>query len=64
VPYSQAEEIHGALVKAGVESHLIAMQGAGHGFMSNDLNQRIRQFLANHLRQQNGAISDEPIQVQ
>lgn len=47
-----------------MESHLITMQGAGHGFMSDDLNQRIRQFLDNHLRQQNGAISDEPIQVQ
>jgi acetyl esterase/lipase len=64
VPYSQAEEIHGALLKAGVESHLITMQGAGHGFMSDDLNQRIRQFLDNHLRQQHGSISDAPIKVQ
>lgn len=64
VPYAQAEEIHGALVKAGVESHLIKMQGAGHGFMSDDLNQRIRQFLDNHLRQQHGPISDEPIKIQ
>jgi acetyl esterase/lipase len=64
VPYSQAEEIHSALTKAGVESHLITMEGAGHGFSSGDLNQRIRQFLDNHLRQQHGAISDEPIKVQ
>lgn len=64
VPYSQAKEIHGALVKAGVESHLITMQGAGHGFSSDDLNHRIRQFLDNHLRQQHGTISKEPIKVQ
>ncbi|RYD67667.1 MAG: carboxylesterase, partial [Verrucomicrobiaceae bacterium] len=64
VPYSQAEEIHGALVKAGVESHLITMQGAGHGFKSDELNQRIRQFLDNHLRGQHGVISDAPIKVQ
>ncbi|RYD47899.1 MAG: alpha/beta hydrolase [Verrucomicrobiaceae bacterium] len=63
VPYTQAEEIHNALVRAGVESHLIKMQGAGHGFMSEDLNQRIRQFLDNHLRQQHGAISGEPIMI-
>ncbi len=64
VPFSQAEEINAALVKAGVESHLVAMTGAGHGFANDDLNQRIRQFLDNHLRQQTGKISDEPIQVQ
>lgn len=64
VPFSQAEEIHQSLVKAGVESHLIAMTGAGHGFSNNVLNLRIRQFLDNHLRHQNGSISDEPIPVQ
>ncbi|MES2660918.1 MAG: alpha/beta hydrolase [Verrucomicrobiota bacterium] len=63
VPFTQAEEINTALVKAGVESHLIAMQGAGHGFANDALNQRIKQFLDNHLRQQNGRISDEPIIV-
>ncbi|MEO5913670.1 MAG: alpha/beta hydrolase [Luteolibacter sp.] len=64
VPFAQAEEIHQALLKAGVESHLIAMQGAGHGFSNNTLNQRIHQFFDNHLRHQTGAISDEPINAQ
>jgi acetyl esterase/lipase len=64
VPYSQAEEIHAALRKAGVESHLIAMKGAGHGFANNALNLRIRQFLDNHLRQQSARISSEPIEIQ
>jgi acetyl esterase/lipase len=64
VPFAQAEEINAALTKAGVESHLTAMVDAGHGFSSNTLNLRIKQFLDNHLRQQHGAISDEPIQAQ
>jgi acetyl esterase/lipase len=63
VPYSQAEEIHRALVKSGVESHLITMDGAGHGFQSEELNLRIRRFLDKHLLQRQAAISDEPIRL-
>ncbi len=63
VPYSQAEELNTALGKVDVESHLIRMVGGGNGFASDDLNQRIRQFLDNHLRQQDREISDEPIEV-
>lgn len=61
VPFSQAEELHALLGKAGIESHLITMVDAGHGFASDDLNLRIRQFLDNKLRQQSGPISSEPI---
>ncbi|GAA5116442.1 alpha/beta hydrolase fold domain-containing protein [Luteolibacter yonseiensis] len=64
VPYSQAEEINTALKTAGVESHLITMVGGGHGFLSDDLNGRIRQFLDNHLRMQAGKFSEEAITVQ
>jgi acetyl esterase/lipase len=63
VPYSQAEKLHSGLVAVGVETHLIKMVGGGHGFASDDLNQRIRQFLDNHLRQQDRKISGEPIEV-
>ncbi len=63
VPFSQAEEIHAALAKAGVESHLITMVNAGHGFMNEDLNQRIHQFLDNQLLQKSGAISGDPIVI-
>ncbi|MCW1886778.1 alpha/beta hydrolase fold domain-containing protein [Luteolibacter flavescens] len=63
VPYSQATTIHEALVKAGVESHLVAMQGAGHGFASPELNNRIRLFLDMHLRGKPAEISSEPIKV-
>ncbi|MFC7338356.1 alpha/beta hydrolase fold domain-containing protein [Haloferula chungangensis] len=61
VPFAQAEELDAALKEAGVESHLVAMQGAGHGFSSDELNQRIKSFLDLHLRQIPGKISDAPI---
>lgn len=63
VPISQAEKIHAALGTAKVESHLIVMKGAGHGFANAELNNRIRTFLDKHLRGQPGVISQEPIAV-
>jgi acetyl esterase/lipase len=63
VPLDQAEKIHAALESAKVESHLIVMQGAGHGFANAELNRRIRTFLDKHLRGLPGTISDEPIAV-
>jgi len=65
VPFAQATEIDAALEKAGVETHLVAMEGAGHGFANADLNNRIRLFLDKHLRGQKvGMISNAPIKVQ
>ncbi|MCW1923262.1 alpha/beta hydrolase fold domain-containing protein [Luteolibacter arcticus] len=63
VPFTQATTIHTALEKAGVESHLVAMQGAGHGFASPELNRRIRLFLDMHLRGMPAEISSEPIRI-
>ncbi|WP_367874600.1 alpha/beta hydrolase fold domain-containing protein [Luteolibacter sp. Populi] len=63
VPLAQAEEIHAKLKKAAVESHLIVMQGAGHGFANDDLNRRIKTFLDKELRGIPGEISDAPIKV-
>ena len=63
VPFSQATTIQTALEKAGVENHLVAMEGAGHGFASPELNRRIRVFLDMHLRGMPGEISSEPIRV-
>ena len=63
VPYAQAKEIDAALAEAGVESHLIEMTGAGHGFDSSDLNLRIKLFLDKHLHGRPGSISEEPIRV-
>ncbi|HEY1121048.1 MAG TPA: alpha/beta hydrolase fold domain-containing protein [Haloferula sp.] len=63
VPFSQATTIQTALEKAGVENHLVAMEGAGHGFASPELNRRIRVFLDMHLRGMPGEISSEPIRI-
>jgi len=64
VPYAQATEIDAALKKAGVETHLIEMTGAGHGFNSDDLNLRIKTFLDKQLRGVPGQISGAAIRVQ
>jgi acetyl esterase/lipase len=64
VPYAQAEEINASLAKAGVETHLIEMTGAGHGFDSDDLNGRIKLFLDKHLRGRQAEIPGTPIRVQ
>jgi acetyl esterase/lipase len=63
VPFAQAEELHGALGKSGVESHLIAMEGAGHGFVNPELNRRIKLFLDDHLRGIKSEIPVGPIRV-
>lgn len=63
VPYAQAEEIHSALSSAKVESYLVKMQGAGHGFSNNELNQRIKVFFDKCLRGIPGEISQAPISV-
>lgn len=63
VPYAQAEEIHSALTNAKVESYLVKMQGAGHGFANNELNQRIKVFFDKCLRGIPGEISQAPISV-
>ncbi|QJE97627.1 alpha/beta hydrolase fold domain-containing protein [Luteolibacter luteus] len=64
VPYAQAKEIDASLAKAGVETHLIEMTGAGHGFDSPDLNDRIKLFLDKHLRGREAKIPETPIRVQ
>ncbi len=46
-----------------MESHLIAMEGAGHGFSNAELNGRIGRFLNLHLKGEPGEISSAPIQV-
>ncbi len=63
VPYAQATELDEKLRKAGVETHLIAMQGAGHGFGNHELNLRIKAFLDRHLLGLETAVSSAPISV-
>lgn len=49
VPFAQSEEMHAALLRAGVESTLIPVPGAGHGFFAPALLEPVLQFLGRHL---------------
>ncbi|MBB5352395.1 acetyl esterase/lipase [Haloferula luteola] len=61
VPFAQSAELETKLKAAGIEAHLIAIEGAGHGFASPELNRRVKAFLDRHLRGQSQPISTEPI---
>ncbi|MDR3401659.1 MAG: alpha/beta hydrolase [Chthoniobacter sp.] len=62
VSYTNAEAIHAALLKAGVSLLLIPITGGGHGSVSNkEIQHRVEQFLALHLRGVPAEISTEPI---
>jgi len=56
VPFTQAVELDELLKKAGVETHLVAMEEGGHLFFSAELNGRIHAFFDQHLR---GVKADE-----
>jgi acetyl esterase/lipase len=64
VPYAQGEEIHAALQKAGVESHLLRVEGGGHGFGGPEIEERVKLFLEKHLRNKKVEIPDEPVKVE
>jgi acetyl esterase/lipase len=52
VPFRQSQAFEGALEEAGVESHLVVLEGAGHGgqeFLSCEKVKRIDAFLEKHL---------------
>jgi acetyl esterase/lipase len=64
VPYAQGEEIHAALQKAGVESHLLRVEGGGHGFGGAEIDARVKLFLEKHLRNKKVEIPSEPVKVE
>jgi acetyl esterase/lipase len=61
VPYSQATEIDAALKKAGVQSLLMEVTGAGHGFNSTEIEDRVKAFFAMHLRGVRSDIATTPV---
>ncbi|TDU66535.1 acetyl esterase/lipase [Prosthecobacter fusiformis] len=63
VPFAQGQEIHAALTQAGVPSILQEMTGGGHGFRSEVLDQRLKQFFDLHLRGVESKIESTPIEV-
>jgi acetyl esterase/lipase len=63
VPFEQGKELHAALQQAGVPSLFQEMTDAGHGFKSEILDGRIKQFLDLHLRGVSSDIDTTPIVV-
>jgi acetyl esterase/lipase len=64
VPFNQSERFLKALVKAGVDAHLIQMTDGGHGgFNSRELDSRVNTFLENHLLSGKTTLSTTPIKV-
>lgn len=52
VPFAQSEKMHAALLRAGVESTIVPVAGAGHGFFAPALLEPVLQFLYRHLLDQ------------
>jgi dipeptidyl aminopeptidase/acylaminoacyl peptidase len=60
---TQARPFHNALLKAGVDSTLVTMEGAGHGARSPAIDDRVRAFFDKHLLGQDVEVSAEPMQM-
>jgi acetyl esterase/lipase len=63
VPISHGERIHDALTKAGVESVLVKVEGAGHGFGGPEVDERVRKFFARHLLGEDVKVQSETIEA-
>ena len=64
VPFNQSELLTAALTKAGCDVLLLHIVGAGHGFSNHpEIDRRMQQFFAKHLRGQDAEISDKSIQA-
>ena len=61
VPPAQAVLLHEALKKAGADSTLVVVEGAGHGFGGPQVAERITAFFDKHLRGRDVKVSGEPI---
>ena len=61
VPHHQSELLHAALVKAGVASRFITVEGGGHGqgFPGSELNPIVAEFFDRHLKG-NTAVANWP----
>ncbi len=62
VPYNQSERLATALKKSKVECCFVTVEGAGHGgFRNPEVNNRVKQFFARHLRGKKIKISEKSI---
>lgn len=60
VPIAQAERFHQALRRAGVDSKLFRVQGAGHGFRGPEILAEIASFFRRHLEEAPKRASGKP----
>jgi len=64
VPFAQAETLHAALKKAGVDSTFVKIEGGGHGIGGEEVMKRVRAFFEKHLRGRDVEVSDKPVPAQ
>ena len=63
VIYDQSVSFHAALQKAGVDSTLVTVKGAGHGFGGPEVDLCVRTFLENRLLGRSRKLKDQTIQL-
>ena len=61
VPIRQAEILHEALTKAGVDTTFVRIEGGGHGIGGREVAERVGAFFEKHLRGADAEVSGEPI---
>lgn len=61
VPFQQSVDFHETLTKAGVDSTFVPVEGAGHGFAGQEVNERVEAFLQKILQGKDIEVSDKPI---
>jgi len=62
VPIAQAERLHTALNKAGVNSTFVKIEGGGHGIGGAAVHERVKSFFDKHLLGKDVEVSAEPIE--
>lgn len=63
VPYPQSVTFHAALRAAGVDSTLVPVTDAGHGFSGPAIDARVDAFLQRHLLGRDVEVSSEPVRA-
>jgi len=64
VPFSQSTQFHAALKKAGVDSTLIEVVGAGHGFGGTEVQEKFKLFLSKIIDGKEVDLKDDKIKLQ
>ncbi len=61
VPYRQSQIFHDKLISVGVDSTLVTVQDAGHGFGGPEVRDRVDKFLRRHLFDESVEVSSDVI---